>query len=80
MKRLESEKGIDCESIFLRVLKPALKKRKTHYVDAAAHTEPLHTVGFMCFDCLDADFEAGGDFFVAVTPCDEAQDFRFALT
>ncbi len=37
LKRLESEKGIDCESIFLRVLKPALKKRKTHYVNAAAH-------------------------------------------
>src|ERR1043166_671867 len=61
------------------ILQPALEDGVTHEVDATRDVELAHRVGFVDFDGLDAEGEAGADLFIAVAERDEAQDFRFAV-
>src|ERR1043166_10285517 len=62
------------------ILQPALEDGVTHEVDATRDVELAHRVGFVDFDGLYAQGEAGADFFVAVAERDETQDFRLTLT
>jgi len=61
------------------ILQPALEDSVTHEVDATRDVELAHGIGFMDFDGLDAQGEAGGDLFVAIAERDEAQEFRLAV-
>jgi hypothetical protein len=59
----------------LVILQPTLEDGVAHEVDAAREVELSHRVGFVDFYGLDAQGEAGGNLFVAVTERDETQDF-----
>jgi len=57
------------------ILQPTLEDGVTHKVDAAGDVELPHRVRFVDLDSLNAQGEAGCDFFVAVSKRNEAQDF-----
>ena len=63
----------------LILLHPALQNGVADNFFAGADVEFFLGIGFVRFDGFDGKVELFGDFFVAVTECDEAQSFRFAF-